>query len=70
MSNYNEIWTTANNNGEGFPVGVEGQDINTLTDELGELIERAYTAMDVAVYRDGDTVTIVADVHGPWAVRA
>ena len=70
MSNYNEIWTTANNNGEGFPVGVEGQDINTLTDELGELIERACTNTDVAVYRDGDTVTIVAEANGPWAVRA
>ena len=70
MIDYNEIWTTANNNGEGFSVGEDGQDINDLADDLGELIQRAYTNMDVAVYRNGDTVTIVADVHGPWAVRA
>ena len=71
MSNYNEIWTAANNNGEGFPVGVEGQDINTLTDELGELIQRASSDTDVAVYRDTEgRVTVVAEANGPWAVRA
>ena len=70
-SKYNEIWITASNNGEGFPVGVEGQDINTLTDELGELIQRASSDTDVAVYRDTEgRVTVVAEASGPWAVRA
>ena len=71
MNNYKEIWTIANNNGEGFPVGEDGQDINTLTDELGELMERAYSDTDVAVYRDdAGRVIVVGNANGPWAVQA
>ena len=71
MSNYNEIWNSMNDAGEGFPVGEDGQDINTLTDELGELMERAYSDTDVAVYRDDvGRVIVVGNANGPWAVRA
>ena len=69
MTNYNEIWNRENNQGNGFAVGDESDDINEITG-LGDLIERADSDNDVAVYRAGETITIVGDAHGPWAVRA
>lgn len=69
MSDYNKIWHKKNNNGEGFSVGNDDDDINELG-ELGKLIERSTSSETVAVYRDGDTITIVGDANGPWAVTA
>jgi len=63
---YDEIWVKANNNGEGF--GVDGDDINAL-EGFGDLIKKAHSDDDVAVYKDLDTITIVADANGLWAVQ-
>ncbi len=65
---YNEIYDILNNAGCGYAVGAEDDDINELTD-LGELIHPAETDNDVAVYQDGNDVTIVGDSHGPWGVN-
>jgi hypothetical protein len=70
MTNYNAIWNRENNQGNGFAVGDESDDINEIAG-LGDLIERAHSDNDVAVYRDGNaTTTIVGNANGPWAVRA
>ena len=66
---YNEIYNQMNNNGLGYSVGNETDNINELTG-IGELIKKAETADDVAVYQDGDTTVIVGDSNGPWAVDA
>lgn len=36
-------------------------------DEYGELLDDRW-GHDVAVYFDGDSYTLVADVNGPWAI--
>lgn len=66
----NDLWTAGNNAGQGFAVGAEGANINDLADELGTLVARSDVDTNVAIYqgRDG-SVVLVADVHGPWAVR-
>ncbi len=70
MTDYNAIYDSLNSAGVGYAVGSD-DDINELADELNaELIYRAYTDDDVAVYRDenGDLI-LVGDAHGPWAVK-
>lgn len=64
------LWSAGNNAGQGFAVGAEDANINDLADELGTLAARSDCDTDVAIYqgRDG-SVVLVADVHGPWAVR-
>lgn len=62
-------WNRLNDAGEGFAIGDDCQtvvDVNAL--DVGELVHRSNCHAPVAVYRDGDSVTIVGDVGGPWAV--
>jgi hypothetical protein len=61
-------WITGNKAGEGYAVGYEDQDINTIV-ELGELVIAAEADDDVAVYRRGALTIAVGDVYGPWAVN-
>lgn len=59
------LWRKGNDAGEGFAVGEEGYDI----DEIDGIGDYLYTAEDIAVYQDGDTLVGVADANGPWAVK-
>lgn len=70
LMDYEQIFRDANNGGRGFAVGDPEDGINDLAETLGgELIARAYSDLDVAVYQlpNGDKI-IVGDAHGPWAV--
>lgn len=67
-------WTHGNNAGDGFdptPDADEGEDIgvNEMEARFGELLIEATQGDDVAVYDDGDSMTLVAYSSGPWAVR-
>ena len=64
---YKKIYQELNNAGCGYAVGNENDDINELSG-IGELVKKAETADDVAVYQDGDTIILVGDSNGPWAV--
>ena len=67
---FNEIWSTFNNDGKGFAVGDADDDINSITGaENYTLIKHAEHDNDVAVYQDGDAYLIVGDSNGPWAVQ-
>lgn len=71
-----------NNDGEGFAVGggisdgdieadeeaVSKLDINDI-DGLGARVWAAQNDGQVAIYRNGDKVTLVGDFGGPWAVE-
>ena len=63
------MWKKKNNNGEGFCIGVEGQDINNLNNShYGELIKKSNGSHDVAVYYDCDSDRFVLVAEGPWDV--
>jgi len=71
MTDYDEIYDRLNNEGHGFAV-CECEagcacDVNGF-EELGDLAQRAETDDGLAVYNDGETITIVGYAHGPWAV--
>ena len=67
---FNEIWSSFNNDGKGFAVGDADDDINSITGaENYTLIKQAKHDNDVAVYQDGDVYLIVGDSSGPWAVQ-
>lgn len=64
---YDSIWNQGNNSGEGYAVGGDNDDINSL--DIGSLIVRADTDTGVAVYeRESGSLTAVGDANGPWAV--
>lgn len=56
-----------NNEGEGFSVGEEGEDINEIED-IGTLVHPAPSNDKIAVYETEDKYILVGDSFGPWAV--
>lgn len=65
-ANFN--WTKGNNAGNGYEVGSEDDDINEI-EGIGELVVRASSSSEVAVYRKPDGSFVgVGDAEGPWAV--
>ena len=69
MIDYNKIWEELNNDGEGFAVGDVDEDVNNIEGLRDyELIKKAETDNDVAVYVKGSQVIIVGWSNGPWAV--
>lgn len=64
---FGKAWNEGNNNGEGFAVGNDGDNINEIAG-IGELVQRSYADNQVAVYEGGEGYTVVGDSYGPWAV--
>lgn len=63
-------WVAGNNTGQGFPAGAPDSDINSLSDELGDLVLPSCVDREPAVYvAPDDSVVLVGDANGPWAVR-
>ena len=69
---WNELWKEGNNAGEGYAIGdgenVSVDDVNSVVG-YGELIQRAYSDRDVAVYDNGNHYVLVGNSNGLWAVN-
>ena len=63
-------WNTQNNLGNGVAVGKETDNVNKLSEDGWQLIQRAsFSTDDIAVWKDNkNQYWAVADSHGPWAV--
>lgn len=68
LANANEIFSSINEEGDGFSVGSEDQHVNEL-EGLGRLALASTNDSEVAVYVLESTATIVGDANGPWAVE-
>lgn len=66
MMSYEEIYFMLNSAELGF--AVEGDDVNNAIG-IGDLVRKSTTDGKVAVYKNGDTITMVGDAYGLWAVR-
>lgn len=63
------LYRIRNNNGEGFAPVSKSRDVNDLP-EFGDIIHRATSTDDVAVYvGPGGFIRAVGDVNGPWVVN-
>lgn len=60
-------WDTLNRNGEGYSIGDVNDDIEDVGDEAGKLIDTVDHGQ-IAVYWNRKSLTLVADLNGPWAV--
>lgn len=67
MKYSNKLYNKKVNAGEGYAIGDVTDNINEI-EGIGELIKRAQSDSDIAIYADNYTVTMVGDAHGPWAV--
>jgi prevent-host-death family protein len=63
----------SNDEGNGFAPDQtamgEEPTVNELSAEFGDLVLRANTDGDVAIYRDGRDAVLVGHAHGAWCVR-
>lgn len=55
------------NVGSGYAVGDEKDNVDDIVG-IGELIFSQSETNGIAVYRHADGLTLVGDIHGPWAV--
>ena len=65
-SDVRDAFSALNNAGQGYAVGEETDDIESIS-EAGRLLDTADHG-SIAVYWNRHGLTLVGDVHGPWAV--
>ena len=61
------LWGAGNDDGMGYAVGAEDDNINSL--EIGQLVWPSPSRDKVAVYVTANGIVAVGDANGPWAVQ-
>lgn len=62
-----KLFHSGNSAGNGYAVGEENDHVDDIVG-IGELIFSQSETNGIAVYRHADGLTLVGDIHGPWAV--
>jgi hypothetical protein len=63
----NHKYNQLNNEGLGYAVGEDNDNINEI-DDIGELIIPCESDMDIAIYDNGNKYILVGNANGLWAI--